>query len=355
MDAAASAAAAAAAADAANNPEKRRRRPPLACVACRRRKVRCDRKMPCQNCVRARRATGCTYVPDDRLEPRDGTQGFYDGINGRSNGRDDVVSAPLSTYLPENNNNNNNSSPASGAGSCAATAGTATPSGGGGGGGGAGGHHGPQQQHQQQHHRHHSHNQQQQPPLPPHEGGAPGQPVSASALADRVRQLEQQLAQVLDARTSGAAGAAGAAKSSAPSAQFLHAHPPAAGAQYLGEEHWKINDGAQTAHYMNSNPAGMASSQAMLAKSRYLGASHWMHGVTLVGRLLSSSLADPIRWKICLYVRSKSFSLPASLVIPRAARVRKAGEWRIEPLPRPPPFDHEISPYFFAREALSSI
>lgn len=308
-DSAAASGSAAAAADGANNPEKRRRRPPLACVACRRRKVRCDRKMPCQNCVRARRATGCTYVPDDRLEPRDGTQGFYDGINGRSNGRNDVVSAPLSTYLPDS------SSPASGAGSCTATVGSATPLGVGGG----SSHHGPHQ-----HHRHRSHNQQQQQ----HESGGPGQPVSASALADRVRQLEQQLAQVLDETRSGAATAgAGAAKSSTPSAQFLHAHPPTAGAQYLGEEHWKINDGAQTAHYMNSNPPGMASTQAMLAKSRYLGASHWMHGVTLVGCLLLSSLTDLIRWTILCVLGGKHPPCRLSCpVIHRAARVRKDGE-----------------------------
>ncbi|ROV98026.1 hypothetical protein VMCG_06972 [Cytospora schulzeri] len=84
--------------------EKRRRRPPLACIACRRRKVRCDRKLPCQNCVRARRATSCAYVPDERIEPRDDDddgsgdhragQGFADGVNGRDPHHDGVVSMP---------------------------------------------------------------------------------------------------------------------------------------------------------------------------------------------------------------------------------------------------------------------
>ena len=45
-------------------PGKKRRRPPLACEACRRRKVKCDRKSPCDNCVRTKRASHCTYVLD---------------------------------------------------------------------------------------------------------------------------------------------------------------------------------------------------------------------------------------------------------------------------------------------------
>ncbi|KAJ0422507.1 hypothetical protein BJY00DRAFT_77989 [Aspergillus carlsbadensis] len=39
-----------------------RRRPPLACEQCRRRKIGCDRKSPCSNCMRSRRSS-CTYVP----------------------------------------------------------------------------------------------------------------------------------------------------------------------------------------------------------------------------------------------------------------------------------------------------
>ncbi|KAL2835316.1 hypothetical protein BJY01DRAFT_223884 [Aspergillus pseudoustus] len=41
---------------------RNRRRPPLACEQCRRRKIGCDRKSPCSNCVRSRRSS-CTYVP----------------------------------------------------------------------------------------------------------------------------------------------------------------------------------------------------------------------------------------------------------------------------------------------------
>ncbi|KAK8052245.1 hypothetical protein PG993_003630 [Apiospora rasikravindrae] len=43
-------------------PDKRRRRPALACVACRRSKVRCDRNMPCGACVRSKHKT-CVYEP----------------------------------------------------------------------------------------------------------------------------------------------------------------------------------------------------------------------------------------------------------------------------------------------------
>ncbi|KAI6777768.1 Transcriptional activator protein acu-15 [Emericellopsis cladophorae] len=41
---------------------KKRRRPPLACEQCRRRKVRCDRKSPCNHCVRSQ-IKDCSYAP----------------------------------------------------------------------------------------------------------------------------------------------------------------------------------------------------------------------------------------------------------------------------------------------------
>ncbi|TWU79040.1 hypothetical protein ED733_008510 [Metarhizium rileyi] len=42
--------------------EKKRRRPPLACEQCRRRKIKCDRNMPCGHCTKAR-ILNCTYAP----------------------------------------------------------------------------------------------------------------------------------------------------------------------------------------------------------------------------------------------------------------------------------------------------
>ncbi|WYZ44906.1 hypothetical protein EsH8_VIII_000222 [Colletotrichum jinshuiense] len=41
--------------------QKKRRRPALACEQCRRRKVRCDRNLPCNTCVRSKNAL-CTYT-----------------------------------------------------------------------------------------------------------------------------------------------------------------------------------------------------------------------------------------------------------------------------------------------------
>ena len=43
---------------------KRRRRPAKSCDACRARKVRCDQKMPCSPCTKARSAPRCIYGPD---------------------------------------------------------------------------------------------------------------------------------------------------------------------------------------------------------------------------------------------------------------------------------------------------
>ncbi|KAL2071166.1 hypothetical protein VTL71DRAFT_12401 [Oculimacula yallundae] len=43
---------------------RKRRRPALACEQCRRRKIRCDRNVPCENCARSA-SEACTYVLDD--------------------------------------------------------------------------------------------------------------------------------------------------------------------------------------------------------------------------------------------------------------------------------------------------
>lgn len=50
-----------------SGPERKRRRPALACVQCRRRKVRCDREEPCGPCSRlggGTAASACCYVSD---------------------------------------------------------------------------------------------------------------------------------------------------------------------------------------------------------------------------------------------------------------------------------------------------
>lgn len=214
--------------------EKRRRRPPLACIACRRRKVRCDRKLPCQHCVRARRATSCAYVPDERIEPpRDA-----DGAQGSA--------ARASRHDP------------------------------------------PPQQHQ--------HQQQ-------HTGSGPVVPASylsptashdstsvasPEQLAERVRQLEQQLVQVLDARN-----AKKAAKP--PELPKPNADSPSA-LRFLGPEHWQVGSvgsGVQAQHPCSNENANTEddsiaalNAKAILAKSRYLGNSHWIHGVTLFPRLM---------------------------------------------------------------------
>ncbi|CAG9981856.1 unnamed protein product [Clonostachys byssicola] len=52
-------------------PEKRRRRPPVSCTLCRKRKIRCNRELPCNNCVRSK-APGltCTYDKSANPPPR---------------------------------------------------------------------------------------------------------------------------------------------------------------------------------------------------------------------------------------------------------------------------------------------
>ncbi|KUI54584.1 hypothetical protein VP1G_01931 [Cytospora mali] len=198
--------------------EKRRRRPPLACIACRRRKVRCDRKLPCQNCVRARRATSCAYVPDERIEPRDGIHGFADGINGRDPQCDGVVSGP---YLSPTASHNSTSNP------------------------------------------------------------------SSEQLSERVKQLEKQLTQVLEARSG---------KKTAAQSVLSGAEPPSA-SRFLAPEHWQVGSLGTLGNGVKAVPCpnlsdnteediSAVNANAILAKSRYLGNSHWIHGVTLFPRLM---------------------------------------------------------------------
>lgn len=41
---------------------QRRRRPPLSCTTCRRRKLKCDRSLPCGQCIRSKAAHECIYT-----------------------------------------------------------------------------------------------------------------------------------------------------------------------------------------------------------------------------------------------------------------------------------------------------
>ncbi|CZR50256.1 uncharacterized protein PAC_00128 [Phialocephala subalpina] len=50
-------------------PERRRRRPTVSCTLCRKRKIRCNREIPCNNCIRSRNGT-CVYEHHPPLPQR---------------------------------------------------------------------------------------------------------------------------------------------------------------------------------------------------------------------------------------------------------------------------------------------
>ncbi len=54
-------------------PPHRRRRPPLACLQCRRRKIKCDQNKPCNQCQRSKNVT-CTYGSDISPSQHDNRQ-----------------------------------------------------------------------------------------------------------------------------------------------------------------------------------------------------------------------------------------------------------------------------------------
>ncbi len=45
-----------------SKPQKKRRRPALACEQCRKRKIRCDRNVPCHHCIKSK-IPDCSYAP----------------------------------------------------------------------------------------------------------------------------------------------------------------------------------------------------------------------------------------------------------------------------------------------------
>ncbi|RDH15397.1 hypothetical protein M747DRAFT_140666 [Aspergillus niger ATCC 13496] len=50
--------------------KQRRQRPSLSCAECRRLKMKCDRQVPCSNCVRRRRAPFCNPGITGQTPPR---------------------------------------------------------------------------------------------------------------------------------------------------------------------------------------------------------------------------------------------------------------------------------------------
>lgn len=66
--------------------ERRRRRPAVSCILCRRRKIKCNRETPCNNCVKAKNAT-CAY--------RDGPPELQGRLTETAGSKTSDVAAPL--------------------------------------------------------------------------------------------------------------------------------------------------------------------------------------------------------------------------------------------------------------------
>ena len=62
-----------------SEPPRKRRRPALSCIQCRRRKVKCDRNEPCNQCKSSRKAHNCSY----RADPLE-TDPNEDAVNAHS-------------------------------------------------------------------------------------------------------------------------------------------------------------------------------------------------------------------------------------------------------------------------------
>lgn len=156
-------------------------------------------------------------MSDERLEPREGTQGDSDSTSGRTFDRGDVLSAP-----PVGGGN------------------TATGS---------------------------LHSQS--------NGPSNG---DARTLRDKVRQLEKQLEEVLDARRTNT--------DTTPGIKLVPLPQRHSGSysERVGDD-LREHDGLRKPDFPMNDYMGPGM-RPMLAKSRYLGGSHWMRGISLVSPFL---------------------------------------------------------------------
>jgi hypothetical protein len=185
---------------------RRRARPALSCIQCRSRKIRCDRNDPCASCIKAK-IVNCTYEEARRLKPRVwDIPSSSNAAGGSITGTTDAshVSTPVDTV----------SYPTSGTSDQVPDLLRASPS---------------------------------------FSGAASvGSGNTSSSLVERVRQLEQQLSEALNSKSTTAVSAA-APRPSRPS------------------------------------DVAFKPSISRLAKTRYFGQSHWMNGAKFVRHSLRSS------------------------------------------------------------------
>ncbi|OAQ96880.1 hypothetical protein LLEC1_04350 [Akanthomyces lecanii] len=99
-----------------SEPVKRRRRPAVACVLCRRRKIKCNREFPCTNCIRSR--TGdCVYEArpvETSDEPRDAPANAFSGAGQWKPHQQPILPSPYpQTSAAKSNVGSHHSSPGS--------------------------------------------------------------------------------------------------------------------------------------------------------------------------------------------------------------------------------------------------
>lgn len=179
--------------------DKKRRRPALSCEQCRRRKIRCDRSLPCVNCVKSK-ISPCTYAPTHIPASRN------------KKGTSHATGVDSSSHVPGRSApaiDSNRIQPSS------------DPSGG-----------------------------RQSSSVPSSTVGSNSETSTVDALAARVKELEQKLAET------------------------CHITQP-------GDDRLIQRDGQE-----GGEPAPM---KGTVSKTRFFGQSHWMNGVDMVGAPIRDS------------------------------------------------------------------
>ncbi|KAI1084576.1 hypothetical protein F5B20DRAFT_591586 [Whalleya microplaca] len=78
--------------------ERRRRRPVVSCSSCRKRKIRCNRELPCSNCIRSRHQT-CVYDDSSAQPPRQHQRQDQSSRASSTSARSTVSSHPPSSLV----------------------------------------------------------------------------------------------------------------------------------------------------------------------------------------------------------------------------------------------------------------
>lgn len=84
------------------SPGNPRSRPIVSCLNCRRKKQKCDRRLPCNSCVRSGRPSSCQYAPGQEPVLDDSDEASQNNKRRRTDlgdGSEDTLQVPVASFI----------------------------------------------------------------------------------------------------------------------------------------------------------------------------------------------------------------------------------------------------------------